>query len=76
MEPPLGVQKVLPGFFDTLGLPMAMGTAQNNVRGAVISHRYWRVRFGGMDVLGSSLNIDGQPYPILGVAPDRFRASS
>ncbi len=73
MEPPLGVQKVLPRFFDTLGLPMAVGAGQNNVRGAVISHRYWKVRFGRTDVLGSSLNIDGQPYPILGVAPNQFQ---
>ncbi len=74
MEPPLGVQQVLPGFFDTLGLPMTIGTARNDVRGAVISHRYWRVRFGGnTDVLGSSLNINGQPFPILGVAPVRFQ---
>jgi hypothetical protein len=73
MEPPLAVQKVLPGFFDTLGLRMAMGTPHNNSRGAVISHRYWRARFGGnAGVLGSSLNIDGQIYPIVGVAPEQF----
>jgi predicted permease len=73
LEPPLAVQKVLPGFFDTLGLRMAIGTPHNNSRSAVISHRYWRDRFGGnAGVLGSSLNIDGQIYPIAGVAPERF----
>jgi len=73
MEPPLAVQKVLPGFFDALGLRMATGTPQNNRRGAVISHRYWRARFGGNEgVLNGSLNIDGQIYPIVGVVPERF----
>lgn len=74
IEPPFDVQQVLPGFFDALGVSMTIGTARNDVRGAVISHRYWRARFGGnTDVLRSSLNVDGQSYPILGVAPPQFQ---
>ena len=40
---------------------------------AVISYEYWRRAFGGSETaLGSSLDIAGRPYSIIGIAPEGF----
>jgi predicted permease len=40
---------------------------------AVISHKYWRTRFGGRpDVLGSSARVNNAPVTIVGVLPPEF----
>ena len=40
----------------------------------LISHGYWRRRFGqDPGVLGSTLTIDAQPYTVIGVMPPAFR---
>jgi predicted permease len=40
---------------------------------AVISHKYWRTRFGGRsDVLGSSARVNNAPVTIIGVLPPEF----
>jgi predicted permease len=40
---------------------------------AVISHKYWRTRFGGRpDVLGSSVRVNNAPVTIVGVLPPEF----
>lgn len=40
---------------------------------AVISHKYWRTRFGGRpDVLGSSTRVNNAPVTIVGVLPPEF----
>jgi len=40
---------------------------------AVISHKYWRTRFGGSsDVLGSLARINNAPVTIVGVLPPEF----
>lgn len=37
---------------------------------AVISHRFWRTRFGGdPEVAGRTLSLDGTPYTVVGVMP-------
>ncbi|HET7786293.1 MAG TPA: ABC transporter permease [Myxococcales bacterium] len=41
-------------------------------RVAVISHDLYRARFGGGDVLGRTLTLDGQPIRIVGVLPRGF----
>jgi putative ABC transport system permease protein len=43
-------------------------------RVAVIGHGLWQRRFGGdPSVLGHTLNVDGRPLTIVGIAPPRFR---
>ena len=67
-------------FFRVVGAAPALGTwipdADDSAAGrrvAVISHAYWQRQFGGADtVLGQSLTIDGQPFSIVGVAPDGY----
>ncbi|HUP24280.1 MAG TPA: ABC transporter permease [Thermoanaerobaculia bacterium] len=38
-----------------------------------ISHRAWQDRFGGGEVLGHRLTVDGRPRTVVGVMPDAFR---
>ena len=70
-------------FFGTLGIQPLAGrllTVEDDVRGggkdgpvAVISHRLWRERFGGVtDAIGRSLTLDGAPFTIVGVTPPEF----
>jgi putative ABC transport system permease protein len=38
----------------------------------MLSHRYWQDHFGGRtDVVGQSLTLDGKPYTVIGVLPER-----
>ena len=39
----------------------------------ILSHGYWQRRFGGADVLGRSLTVDGVPHEVIGVLPQSFR---
>ena len=42
-------------------------------RVAVLSHRYWRTRLEGSPaVIGRTVDINGQPFAIVGVAPPEF----
>ena len=69
--------RVSPNLFGLLGVVPARGRlftdrdAEERQRLAVLSHRFWRARFGGSDaVLGTTVLIDGQPSRIVGVLPD------
>ena len=81
-EPTVGEGSWVTGaYFTTLGLRPALGRllgpsdnepgADNMV--AVIAHRFWMDRFGGRpDAIGQLLKLNGRPYTIVGVAPERF----
>ncbi|HZU26795.1 MAG TPA: ABC transporter permease [Bryobacteraceae bacterium] len=44
-----------------------------SARVALLSHAYWRRRFGGdADILGRTMRLDGNPYTIVGVMPIGF----
>ena len=71
------------GFFETLGVQPLVGrvfTAADDRPGcgadgpvAVISHRFWRERFGGgADVVGRSLPLNGVSFTVIGVTPPAF----
>ncbi len=69
------------GYFPTLALQPAigrlLGPEDDQVIGghfvAVLSHEYWRARFGGRtDVVGEPLVVNGQAMTIVGVAPQGF----
>ncbi len=48
--------------------------APNSPRRAILSHGYWERRFGGApDVIGRSLNVNGQPYEVIGILPPSFK---
>ena len=70
-------------FFSVLGVPVehgpglrpgACGEAPETCPLVVLSHRYWRSRFGGdPQVAGRKLLLNRQEFTIAGVAPASFR---
>ncbi len=66
-------------FFATLGVPMRAGRSLGTIddsRAAppavVIAEQLWRDRFGGADVNGQVVTLNGQSYAVVGVASSRF----
>src|SRR5262252_8329881 len=71
-------------YFPVLGLRPALGRllepsdekAPGEARVVVLSYNYWRSRFNeSPDVLNQSLIVNGQPIPIVGVAPQGFNGT-
>ena len=81
---PTGASWVSGGYFNTLGITAFAGrllNASDDERGApvaaVISHGYWKRRFGGaLDVIGRELRIEGQQVPIVGITPAGFNGAA
>ena len=83
--PELATAAVVSGsYFEVLGAPAAQGRtfagdelalwgAQREV---VLGHRLWQQRYGGEDVIGRSLEVNGQPYLIVGVMPPGFTGAN
>jgi len=72
----IAIRSVTPEFFSALEIAPALGTlsfAGGSQPAAVLSDRVWRNVFEARaDVIGQTLWIDGRPYTIAGVLPDRF----
>jgi predicted permease len=74
---------VSPNYFDALGLSAARGRLPHEMADAaaaadpivILSHDYWRSRFGGGDVVGTSIVVNDRPFTIAGVAPERFQGT-
>ncbi|MEM9555217.1 MAG: ADOP family duplicated permease [Acidobacteriota bacterium] len=72
------IARVSPGFFDVLGVEPVTGrsfTAEEEAEGlavVVLSHGFWRTRYGGGAVLGRSLSIQSQAHEIVGVMAPAF----
>jgi predicted permease len=71
-------------YFQVFGLKPAVGrlltpqddTAKNANPVAVLSYDYWKARFAASrDVVGQTLLVNGQPFTILGVAPQNFSSA-
>ncbi|MBS1791422.1 MAG: ABC transporter permease [Acidobacteria bacterium] len=69
-------------YFSVLGLRPGLGRGflpeEDQKPGAaavaVISHKYWQARFGGdPSVIGRNVKLNGQPFTIVGVAPQNYR---
>ena len=76
---PAALQLVSSSYFQVLGVRPVLGqllpddNAGAPMPLAVVSHRYWQRRFGGLaDVLGRTLSINGSTFTIVGVAPQGF----
>ncbi|MFN0103201.1 MAG: ABC transporter permease [Bryobacteraceae bacterium] len=76
------VEIVSGNFFETLKLTPVAGRLFNqsddSVRGgnpvAVVSYGFFQRRFGGKNTLvGAKITVSGQPFEVIGVAPERFR---
>jgi putative ABC transport system permease protein len=67
-------------FFDVMGVKVARGRAftaaetegTNGPAVTIISHMSWQRRFLGQDVLGKTVKLNGQPFTIVGIAPEDF----
>ncbi len=67
-------------FFGVLGTPMHRGrqylAGEDNPAGpatVVLSYDFWQTRFGGRsEALGAVIRIEGEPFEIVGVAPQYF----
>jgi len=78
------VRLVTPGYFPLLGVTPAAGrffttdeSEGEGVRVAVLSHAFWRRRFGGdAAALGQVLPIASHRYTVVGVAPRSFTGSA
>jgi putative ABC transport system permease protein len=81
---PIRACRVSADFFAVLGVSPVRGrlfTNGDDVPGraltAVITHAFWSRRFGSdPGIIGTSLTVGGQPYTVIGVAPDAVRAFS
>ena len=66
-------------FFDVLGASPILGhqftrdDAEPGRATVVLSFGLWQRRFGGGDVVGRTLRLNGEPYTIAGVMPAGFR---
>ncbi len=73
------VELVTGNHFQVLGVTPVLGRAflpQESINGSaedlfVLSYRAWQERFGGdRGVLGTTIQLDGRPFTIIGVAPE------
>ena len=71
-------------YFTTLGVRPAQGRfflpEEDETPGthavAVISHRFWQRRFGGgREIVGRIVTLNGTPFTIIGVAPEKFTST-
>ncbi len=75
------VTRVSPDWFDTLGVPMAMGRGftddemtRETANVAVLTDAAWRQRFhADPRAIGQTVRVDGVPKAIVGVLPPDFR---
>ena len=38
----------------------------------ILTYGYWQRRFGGRDVIGQPITVDGKPLEIIGILPESF----
>ncbi|HEY3740719.1 MAG TPA: ADOP family duplicated permease [Bryobacteraceae bacterium] len=64
-------------FFTLLGVPVAIGRGYaetDSKQVAVLNHRFWMKHFGGdPGVVGRAITLDGRPYTVVGVLPEKLR---
>ncbi len=71
-------------YFPMLGVQAFRGRFYNaeeckpnaNMAVVVSSYGFWKRNGGGDDFIGSTLQINGQPYTVIGIAPDGFSGAN
>jgi putative ABC transport system permease protein len=72
--------RVSPGYFAMLGVTPVLGrefvaeeAQQGQHRRVVIGHALWTRRFAANpQIVGTTVRFDGEPYEVVGVAPEKF----
>lgn len=74
---PLFAAVTTQNFFSLLGVPVAFGRGyveSDSKQVVVLNHRFWMQHFGGdPNVIGRAITLDGKPYTVVGVLPERLR---
>jgi predicted permease len=78
----LNALRVTASFFTTLGVVPARGRnflasedTPNGPSVCILSHEFWQAQFGGRgDVVGSTIQLDGKPWQVIGVMPPALTA--
>src|ERR1700722_8668932 len=78
---PVPGERVMDGFFRTLGITLALGRdfyagedLPEAPRVVILTHASWQKRFGGKkDVVGQTVLLSGVPFTIVGVLPQDFQ---
>jgi putative ABC transport system permease protein len=78
------VSAVTANYFQMFGQPLALGrpfTADEerlgtDVRVAIISYPLWEQRGADPSMIGGSVRINGEPFTVVGVAPEGFTGTS
>lgn len=75
--------RVTANFFDVMGTTPAVGRVfspqedtPGNDRVVILSHRLWQRRFGGGNVIGRDVRLNGAPFTVVGVMPRSFDLTS
>src|SRR5215471_2005585 len=75
------IELVSGNYFSMLGVEAAQGRVFTPDEGQTVgsapvmalSHAYWQRRFGGeVSAIGKTVKVNGQPFTIIGVAPESF----
>jgi predicted permease len=75
--PLLGVTPFMGRTFDTTGVAPVAPATPADANTVVLSHGFWQTYFGGdPNILGVSVQLDGEPFTIIGVMPPPFRFPS
>jgi predicted permease len=71
----LEVARISPNAFQYFGVPVLLGREFGPMEGkvAVLSYGFWKSHYASrVDVIGQSLQLNGEDYTIIGVMPQRF----
>jgi putative ABC transport system permease protein len=76
----VAAMRVTSRFFDVIGTQPRLGRGlvaddlETDARAVVISHRLWIGLIGSSpEVLGTTIDVDGEPFTVVGVMPSGFR---
>jgi len=75
---------VTANYFQLFGLPLALGrpfTAEEerlgaDIRVAIVSYPLWQRRGADPGMVGRSIRVNGEPFSVVGVAPEGFTGTS
>jgi predicted permease len=81
---PMMAAAVTANYFQVFGLPLALGrpfTVEEerpgaDIRVAIISYSLWERRGADPGMLGRSIRVNGEPFTVVGVAPEGFTGPS
>lgn len=71
-------ERVTANYFELLGVQAGIGRTfspsdeRSGANEVVISYALWQAAFGGQDILGHTIELDAQPFTVIGVMPATY----